>query len=79
MRKLAFKAFNSFSELKKDYEAEVRAMTPAERIASMENLRRDYFRVKGLAVTDKVERILEIGENNITHKHESRPKGDKSI
>ena len=59
-RELTFKAFDSFRELRKDYEAEVRAMTSAERIAMMENLRRDYFRVKGLPVTDKVERTLEI-------------------
>ena len=63
LRVRTFKAFDSFHELREDYEADIRAMTPSGRIAAMDKLRRDYFRVKGLPVTDRVERTLEITDN----------------
>ncbi|MFH1368060.1 MAG: hypothetical protein ABII64_02910 [Elusimicrobiota bacterium] len=65
MRKIELKIFDSFKELRKDYDAGVRNMTPSQRLSMMENLRKEYSAVKGVRHSgQKAARKLEIKQHN---------------
>jgi hypothetical protein len=56
MRKLKIKIFSSFEEADKAYLEETLAMTPEQRIAATNEIRRRLFAIKGIKADNKVDR-----------------------
>ena len=62
MRKIPIKFFNSFEEAQDDYYEEVFSMSPDDRVAAVEVLRRRYFSIKNLPLDLKVQRVVKLAD-----------------